>query len=160
TNRAPAPAQAPAVLHGHEELVVAVAFWQSSNNVKLISASVDKTVRLWEPAVARCEEIVLPVRAPAQAVAISPDGSYLPTVVRTLVAPDEKPAPPPFELQLWDFKTRLLRKAVPIGGQNLGPRIAFSTDSKLLALTGYSPLKFYKVPSLELEQIAGSRGQV
>jgi WD40 repeat protein len=152
--------RAPAVLHGHEEFVDGVAFWQSSNGLKLISASWDKTVRLWEPARARCEEIVLPVRAPALAVAISPDGSYLATVVRTWVAPSEKTPSPPFELQLWDFKTRRLRKAVLFGGENLSPVVAFSPDSKLLAATDYSPLQFYKVPSLELEQTTGNRGQV
>jgi WD40 repeat protein len=141
-------------------LVDAVAFWQSSNGVKLISASSDKTIRLWEPAVAKCEEIVVAVHAPALAVAISPDGSYLATVVGTLVAPSEKSPQPPFELQLWDFKTRLFLKAIPFGGENLGPQIAFSPDSELLAATDYSPLEFYKVPSLEHKQTAGLRGQV
>jgi WD40 repeat protein len=141
-------------------VVDAVAFWQSSNGVKLISASCDKTVRLWEPAVARCQEIVLPLRTPALAVAISPDGFWLATVVRTWVAPSEKTPRAPFELQLWDFQTRLLRKAIPFGGENLSPVIGFSPDSKLLAVTDYDPLQFYKVPSLELEQTAGRRGQV
>jgi WD40 repeat protein len=158
TNRA--PTLALAVLHGHEQVVGAVAFWQSSNSVKLISASWDKTVRLWEPAVAKCEEIVLPMRASALAVAISPDGSYLATVVPALVAPGEKTARSPFELQLWDFKTRLFLKAVPFGGQNPSPWIDFSPDSKLLAVTDYSPLQFYKVPSLEFVKTAGSRGPV
>ena len=158
TNRA--TSRPLAVLHGHTELVDAVAFWQSSNGLKLISASADKTVRLWEPEVAKGEEIVLPVRAPALAVAVSPDGSYLATVVRTLVAPGKKTVFAPFELQLWDFKTRLFRKAVPFGGQHSGLWIAFSPDSKLLAVTDYSPLEFYKVPSLEHIKTVGSRGQI
>src|SRR5262249_6478780 len=101
-----------------------------------------------------------PLRAAALAVAISPDGSYLATVVPALVAPGEKTARSPFELQLWDFKTRLFLKGVPFGGQNPSPWIDFSPDSKLLAVTDYSPLQFYKVPSLELVKTAGSRGPV
>src|SRR5262249_49102467 len=75
-------AQVARVLLGHEELVTGVAFVGVTNQAKLASISGDKTVRLWDPAGGEQKEPVLRIGTPVLAVAISPDGLYLATVVR------------------------------------------------------------------------------
>jgi WD40 repeat protein len=77
------------------------------------------------------------------------------------LAAGEKKAAKIYTLQLWDLKTRSPGAKVPFGGGvGLGPLIIFSPDSKRVAVTDYSDLDFYVVPSLEWKARAGRRGLV
>jgi WD40 repeat protein len=155
TNREP---QAASVLLA-EEHIVGVGFVQSSNQTKLTSISSDKTVRLWDT-LGENKEPVLRLGTPALAVGISPDSSYLATVVRTPTAPNGKTESGSFTLQLRDLKTSRQISSTTFGGVGLNPRIFFAPNGQEVAVTDFGRLEFYKLPSLELEASHGERGLV
>jgi WD40 repeat protein/serine/threonine protein kinase len=156
TNRAP---QVASVLHGHEEPIASVAFGLGGDQVKLVSISCDKTIRLWNPFSER-DEMVLRLGTPVLAVEVSSDGNYLATVTRTPIPPGKKKAPEMYTLQLWDWKTRSRQTSVLFDGQGYNPRIVFSPDSQQVAVSGFGELTSYRVPSLEFEGRAGQRSLV
>jgi WD40 repeat protein len=157
TNRG---AQVATILQGHEESALKVEFGKGTAGPELISGSSDKTIRIWNPAAARRKERVLRLGRPIVAVAVSPDGENLATVVRASIPPDQKTPLKPFLLRLWDRELRPRDPVIPFGGEGLDPKAAFSPDGKLIGVTDFGKLEFYEVPSLALKARAGTRGLV
>ena len=79
-----------AVLRGHEESVRSAAF--SPDGKRIVTASVDRTARIWDAATAK-EIAVLRHDAPAYSAAFSPDGK------RIVTASEDKTA------RIWDAAT-------------------------------------------------------
>jgi WD40 repeat protein len=127
------------VLEGHTGPVVSLAF--SPDGRRLVSASYDQTVKLWELASGQCYKTLEGHTRTVTSVAFSPDGKILASGSGALAKKgkgatggkfDSTPTPVAHELKLWDSMSgRCLHTMLG----HTGPvnSVAFSHDSKFLA---------------------------
>jgi WD40 repeat protein len=118
-------------LSGHSGRVIGVAY--SQNGKRLASAGTDKSVKVWDLA-KRQEAFTLKGHTrPIFCLAFSADGSRLASAAMDFFVAG---APNPWEIKLWDLKTREEVLALQGHKEYLG-NIAFTSDGKHLAAAGY-----------------------
>lgn len=116
-----AEAQQPIVLEGHENVVSAALF--SDDGERLISASWDKSLRVWDMKSARSTATLSGHRDWVLAIALSPDGERI-------VSASQR------EIRVWDANTfELLTEYPGLGGAAVNS-VAFSEDARQLATGG------------------------
>ena len=131
------------ILEGHTSKVRGIAF--SPNDKLLATASVDRTVRLWDLA-ARKTLHLLTHDSNVEAIAFSPDGN--------LLACGMDIGEFDWTLKLWDPATgKELRTKSPIERTGSINSIAFSPDGKLLASASHNMVRLWDPATGSLLQI-------
>jgi WD40 repeat protein len=131
-------------LHGHSKEVESVAFCLAGTI--LASASLDRTVRLWDPE-KRAELGQLPHSTGVRSLAPSPDGAWLATGARDGV------------IRVWDVAGRQVLFTLTNGGAPA--RLMFSPDARLLAAASQWNIRLWEVASKrEIESFRITGGNV
>ena len=121
-------------LSGHEGFIHALAF--SPDGKTLVSAGIDKTVRLWDVAAGKERRTLRGQAERVFRVAFSPDG-------KTLACGDGN------TVRLWDVATGMQRTA--LGGLNGVRGLAFSPDGRTLAVGGIGLAPKFRPPVGQLQ---------
>jgi WD40 repeat protein/serine/threonine protein kinase len=139
----------PVTLQGHDEPVWSLAI--TSDGRTMASASLDKTVRLWDVAdIWRDGPNKEPLRQHrAVALAFSPDAKYLASISWEDPRKEKALGLPAASLRLWDAATRTETASVPIRHRVGFLRIVFSPDGQTLVFEDQGRLHFRAVPSLQ-----------
>jgi WD40 repeat protein len=118
-------------LSGHTAGVVALA--RFDNGTSLVSASFDKTVRLWDLKTRKTTGVLTGAHAPLTCMQVSSDGKFVAAGSSTIS--DSKGPSQKSEVCIWRMDTKEL---VHTFGEEWGPvdSVAFSPDGNLVASTG------------------------
>ncbi|MEK7674976.1 MAG: serine/threonine-protein kinase [Verrucomicrobiota bacterium] len=141
----------PVTLKGHNDVIRGVAF--TSDGRVLASASLEKTVRVWDVANIWRDDFnkqpVLRHEGRVVAVAFSPNSKYLASISWDGLEKVQGLGLPPATLKLWDAATRTEIGTVPIRQRVSFKRIVFSPGGQILVFEDEGKLHLYTVPSLQ-----------
>jgi WD40 repeat protein/serine/threonine protein kinase len=140
----------PISLLGHESYVVQMAF--SPNGKTLVSASLDKTVRLWDLSTGERAKWSFPVDGIPNDVNFSPDSKGLVSVTRRVVRSGTNDHIHCI-IQIWDVDERkglVPRVAITNATTGLNFYAGFSQDGTVVAADTYDTQWFLEAPTLAL----------
>lgn len=145
----------PVILHGHEDAIRGLGFIRLGAELKLASASWDKTVRVWHPAT---RERAIQHEGRVLAVQFSPEAHSrrLATVADAAAAAGHGPREA-FTLRLWETGTWSPGASATVGREGLSPEIVFSRDGQQIAASHFLNLRIYAIPSLAAVTNVGER---
>ena len=143
----------PVTLVGHEELVHSLAF--THNGTRLVSASADNTLRLWDASMKPHREPVMQHGTAALGVRFSPNSRYLASSASESGKADGTHKLNPRTLKLWERKGKVWDEAAEavVVAKSTGDYesdISFSPSGKIVGVSSYSSLRFQAVPDLQL----------
>jgi WD40 repeat protein len=146
----------PQPFMGHEDAVSFLAF--ARTRPLLVSASLDKTVRLWDPSGREdSSHYILRHGFSAITAKFSPDSRHLISVAREQIDGGERKGTEEHTAKLWEVETWQQLGHESIGGNNPSGDADFSTNGKLVAADDFDDrLSCFTVPTLtQVAQVVG-----